>query len=404
LDTEQNDFGARLLSESNDHVVFVSSVSFSPDEDDLETVEPDEESVEVEIIGYVVVDFNKDALHQVQRSIFMNNSLTGGLVAILLGIFMNWVVGRMTRPLKDLSQTMKTARDVKYYPRAQLNGAAEIQLIAKAYNRLMDSLERQNNELELHRDTLESEVEMRTSELLTARDTALTASRHKSEFLANISHELRTPLQAVIGYNDLVREELELECMDTQVDDLNKSIRSANHLLDLINNILDIAKIEAGRMDLYLKPVDMKLLVDETLENIIPIAKANHNVIEVIREGLSSNLVIDRQKVMQIFLNLLSNACKFTKNGKITFTIHNDNYYLYFVVKDTGVGISNEDQEIIFEPFIQVDGSQTRKFEGTGLGMAITKNFCDLMNGQILVESELNIGTIFNVKLQLPSS
>jgi two-component system sensor histidine kinase BarA len=266
---------------------------------------------------------------------------------------------------------------------------------------MMSSIESQNQQLKNHRDTLESEVAMRTEALKVARDTALSANRHKSEFLANISHELRTPLQAIIGYTDLVKEDLELECMDAQVEDLNKSIRSAHNLLALINNILDIAKIEAGRMDLYLKSVDMNKLIEETFETILPMANANNNKITVEKEGLSSSLILDRQKLMQIFLNLLSNACKFTKNGLITFTINNNEERLYFAVSDTGVGIAKDQLELIFEQFTQVDASQTRNFEGTGLGMAITQNFCNLMSGEIEVKSVVGVGSRFSVRLPL---
>ena len=250
---------------------------------------------------------------------------------------------------------------------------------------------------------LESEIEIRTQELIVARDGALTASRHKSEFLANISHELRTPLQAIIGYTDLVREDLELECMDAQVEDLDKSIRSAHNLLALINNILDLAKIEAGRMDLHLKAVNINNLVHETLDTIRPMAIANNNELIVNIGALTSTLMIDRQKLMQVFLNILSNACKFTRNGIITFDIFNDKSFLHFSVSDTGVGIAKDKLDFIFEQFTQVDGSQTRRFEGTGLGMAITQNFCQLMGATISVKSELGIGSVFTVKQSLPA-
>jgi len=392
---------SQLFSDRDAMWLFSAPVIYVADEFDSEFVDPEEEIQQSEVLGYVLVDFNKNELHQIQQSIFINNLLIGSLVAGLLALFMGLGVNRLIGPLIDLSQTMRTAREVKYYPKAQVTGAAEIRQMAEAYNQMMTSIELQNTELEKHRDTLESEVEMRTQELQVARDTALTASRHKSEFLANISHELRTPLQAIIGYTDLVKEDLELECMDAQVEDLNKSIRSAHNLLELINNILDIAKIEAGRMDLYLKPVDMASLIDETLETIIPMAAANKNEILIERESLALSLILDRQKLMQIFLNLLSNACKFTKQGTITFMISSDLYFLYFSVVDTGVGIPQDQLDTIFEQFTQVDGSQTRKFEGTGLGMAITQNFCELMGGKIQVESEVGVGSKFSVKLPL---
>ena len=391
----------QLLSETDNIWTFSAVVTYSEDSYDEEIINLDDEVIEQQILGYVLVQYNKEALRQIQRTIFVNNITIGALVAFVLALLIRLVINHLTKPLLALSQTMASARDSGLYSKASVNGALEIRQMAEIYNQLMATLEQQNNALEKSRNTLESEVEIRTQELVVARDSALTASRHKSEFLANISHELRTPLQAIIGYNDLVREDLELECMDAQVDDLNKSIRSANNLLALINNILDLAKIEAGKMDLYLKAVNIKNLVNEAIDTVLPMANTNNNQLKVNIGSLTSILTVDRQKLVQIFLNLLSNACKFTKNGVITFAIHNDKNFLYFSVTDTGVGIEQSKLDYIFEQFTQVDGSQTRKFEGTGLGMAITQNFCQLMGGTITVESELGVGSVFKVKQPL---
>jgi len=392
---------AELLSETEDVWVFSAPVIYVDELYDDDLLDPSDEELQQQTLGYVLIEYDKQALQQIQQDIFINNIGTGIVVALILSLVIRVVINHMTQPLLALSQTMATARDSGLYPKASVKGAREVRQIAQTYNQMMTTLEQQNSALEKSRDTLESEVEVRTQELVVARDSALTASRHKSEFLANISHELRTPLQAIIGYTDLVREDLELECMDAQADDLGKSIRSANNLLALINNILDLAKIEAGRMDLYIKSVNIKNLVDESIETILPMAKANDNEIMVSFGSLSSILNVDRQKLMQIFLNLLSNACKFTKNGVITFEIHNDKHFLYFSVNDTGVGIAQEKLDFIFEQFTQVDGSQTRQYEGTGLGMAITQNFCQLMKGSLTVESELAVGSTFKVKLPL---
>ncbi len=364
-------------------------------------LDPIDEHENKQTLGYVFVEYSKQELHKIQRDIFISNIVTGAIIALVLALIMRIVINHMTLPLQKLSLTMAAARDTGLYPKAQITGAFEIREIAQTYNQMMTILEHQNDALAKSRDTLESEVEIRTQELVVARDGALTASRHKSEFLANISHELRTPLQAIIGYTDLVREDLELECMDDHVEDLNKSIRSAHNLLALINNILDLAKIEAGRMDLHLKAVNIKNLVSETIDTVQPMAKANDNELVVNIGNLSSILNVDRQKLMQVFLNLLSNACKFTKNGIITFEIRSDRSFLYFSVSDTGVGIAKDKLDFIFEQFTQVDGSQTRQFEGTGLGMAITQNFCQLMGGSLTVESQLDQGSIFKVKLPL---
>jgi signal transduction histidine kinase len=391
----------QLLSETELIWTYSATVTFAEDSYDDDMINLDDEVIEQQTLGYVLVQFSKEELHQIQLSIFINNISTGTLVAFVLALLIHLILNYLTKPLLALSQTMATARDSGLYPKATVDGALEIRQMAQTYNQMMTTLGQQNTALQKSRNTLESEVEIRTQELVVARDSALTASRHKSEFLANISHELRTPLQAIIGYNDLVREDLELECMDAQAEDLNKSIRSANNLLALINNILDLSKIEAGRMDLYLKAVNIKSLVNEATETVLPMANTNDNELKVNIGSISSILYIDRQKLLQIFLNLLSNACKFTKNGVITFDIYCDKHFLYYSVTDTGVGIAKEKLSYIFEQFTQVDGSQTRKFEGSGLGMAITQNFCQLMGGTITVESELGSGSTFKVKQPL---
>lgn len=391
----------QLLFETDKIWTYSAVVTYIEDSYDEDMINLEDEIIKEQKLGYVLVQYNKDELRQIQRSIFINNISIGALGAFVLALLIQYVINHLTKPLSALSQTMASARDSGLYPKAVVNGALEIRQMAQIYNQMMATLEQQNIALENSRNTLESEVEIRTQELVVARDSALTASRHKSEFLANISHELRTPLQAIIGYSDLVREDLELEGMDAQVEDLNKSIRNAHNLLDLINKILDLSKIEAGRMDLYLKAVNIKNLIHEALDTVLPMANSNNNELKVNMGSLASILYIDRQKVLQIFLNLLSNACKFTQNGTITFNIYSDKNFLYYSVSDTGVGIAKEKLSYIFEQFTQIDGSQTRNFEGTGLGMAITQNFCQLMGGTITVESELGVGSVFTVKQPL---
>ncbi len=391
----------KQLIEYNQAWLFSAPVIFTTESFDSSMVDPADESIQRQTLGYVTVKYDKKALRAIQRSIFVSNLVIGAVVALILSLAIRVLLKHLTQPLLALKDIMEQANMSGNYPKAKELGALEMKYIARSFNRMMSTLERQNTALAHSKDTLESEVEIRTQELVVARDGALTASRHKSEFLANISHELRTPLQAIIGYTDLVREELELVSMNEQVDDLHKITRSAQNLLALINNILNLSKIEAGRMDLYLKPVNTKQLVKEAVETVMPMAKANGNQLNVELGKLSSTLLLDRQKMMQIFLNLLSNASKFTQNGLITFTVHNDQRFLYFSVQDNGVGIEKSKLTYIFEQFTQVDGSQTRKFEGTGLGMAITQNFCQLMDAELTVESELAKGSLFTVKLPI---
>lgn len=400
LNTGNKNDGVQLIEDKEQYWIFSAPVFFTDEDFDENLVEPDEEITQ-QLVGYVLLEYNKGELVEVQQSIFMNNIVIGLLAAVIITFIMYLVISRLTRPLSDLADTMRSAGTSGDYVKAEVSGAKEIQRMAETYNQMMSTLENQKAEIVEHRDTLESEVEIRTEELKVARDSALTASRHKSEFLANISHELRTPLQAIIGYADIVREELELEGLDELAEDLGKCMRSAQSLLALINNILDIAKIEAGKMDLYLQSVRMDGLINDTVETILPMATANNNKIVVEKGKLNEFIELDRQKIKQIFLNLLSNACKFTKNGVITFGLSNTQDNLTFFVADTGVGIPPDQLELIFEQFTQVDGSQTRKFEGTGLGMAITKNFCDMMYAEISVESELGRGTKFSVSMPI---
>ncbi|TQV77055.1 hypothetical protein FLL45_03630 [Aliikangiella marina] len=391
----------QLAIESESYWFFSAPVYFIDDEFDSDTVEPDQEQLERQFLGFVLVEYNKNELAQIQQSIFVNNILIGGIAGLLSAFLMRFIINRLTKPLTLLSETMKSARDSGMHNQAKVFGALEVKRMAQVYNELMLKLKAQNLELKSYQNTLESEVEVRTQELKIARDTALTANRLKSEFLANMSHELRTPIQSIIGYTDLVREELELECMDDLASDLSKSMRSAASLLELINNILDMSKIESGKMDLYVQEVDMYRLVDETMETILPMAKGNKNTIIVEKDQLADRLFVDGLKIKQIFLNLLSNASKFTKNGEIVFSLRSDGKRFEFSVSDTGVGIPQSQLAYIFEPFTQVDGSQTRKYEGTGLGMAITKSFCELMGGEVNVVSQVGVGSKFEVSIPL---
>jgi signal transduction histidine kinase len=269
----------------------------------------------------------------------------------------------------------------------------------------MGSLQERDKKLRNQGEILKNEVAIRTRELVEARDAALTASRHKSEFLANMSHELRTPLQSIIGYADLVREDLEIDGRYDSVDDLNRVIHNSKRLLTMINNILTMAKAEAGRLELNLEQVNIRTLVNEAVETIQPIMQRNGNrLITQIEESSSPLplLLIDREKLLQSLLNLLSNAGKFTTSGTVTLQVELKSKYLKIAVSDTGIGISPEQQKLIFEEFRQADGSTTRKFEGTGLGLAITRRFCSLMGGDVLLSSTPEMGSTFTIHIPLP--
>jgi len=276
------------------------------------------------------------------------------------------------------------------------------------------------------RDELEVRVEQRTLQLSAAVDrlneevmerraaeeAALEASRAKSAFLANMSHELRTPLNAVIGYSELIGEDLELGLKELTAlplasirSDIGKVNKAAKHLLVLINDILDLSKVEAGKMDLHLESFNLGTLIDEVVDTMRPLLNENHNEIRR-SDAAAIELVADRTKLKQILLNLTGNAVKFTENGAVTLyferALINGEEGVRIDVIDTGMGIPEDEIELMFEPFTQVDESTTRKHGGTGLGLAICKRFCEMMGGYIAVDSKMGKGT--TVSVHLPSA
>ncbi len=235
-----------------------------------------------------------------------------------------------------------------------------------------------------------------------ARDEAVRADQAKSEFLANMSHELRTPLNAVIGYTELVTEDLVSFNADPLRPDLERIHSAASFLLGLINDILDISKIEAGRFDVFLEEVELGELLAEVLGVIRPLAEKNQNVLSVVAEGALGLVRTDRVKLRQALTNLLSNASKFTSGGRIELGISRegaDAEKLCFRVSDTGVGIPSERCEMIFDAFTQADSSTTRRFGGTGLGLAITRRFCQMLGGDVEVESVVGEGSTFTITI-----
>jgi signal transduction histidine kinase/CheY-like chemotaxis protein len=237
-----------------------------------------------------------------------------------------------------------------------------------------------------------------------AVENAEQANRSKSQFLANMSHELRTPLNAIIGYGEMLQEDAEDDGRQRDADDLGKIQTAANQLLGMINEILDFSKIEAGRMDVNNEKVSVRELIDCVKSTVQPLAQKNNNTF-TINNALAddASLFIDSIKLSQVLLNLLSNANKFTSDGQVSLDVSlrrsGKGNTVVFSVTDTGIGISHEQAERLFQPFVQADESTTRKYGGTGLGLAISKRFCELMGGSVTVKSEMGEGTTFTVSL-----
>jgi PAS domain S-box-containing protein len=241
------------------------------------------------------------------------------------------------------------------------------------------------------------------SALLEAQRAAESANRSKSQFLANMSHELRTPLNAIIGYSEILQEEAVDDGNDSYVPDLQKIQSAGRHLLELINEILDLSKIEAGKMELYLERVDVGTLVDEVVTTIQPLVARNGNVLAVERPDDAGAMQADATKLKQVLLNLLSNASKFTEDGRIGLEVRREQGdtgdVVVFRVTDTGIGMTAEQCERLFQPFTQAESGTARRFGGTGLGLAISRRFCRLMGGDITVDSEEGVGSRFTVRL-----
>jgi signal transduction histidine kinase/DNA-binding response OmpR family regulator len=229
------------------------------------------------------------------------------------------------------------------------------------------------------------------------------ASRHKSEFLANMSHELRTPLNAIIGYSEMLEEDAAELDGGRLVPDLQKINAAGKHLLELINAVLDLSKIEAGKMELYLEAFEVPRLVQDIAAVIRPLAEKNGNRLELECDGAVGAMRADMTKLRQALFNLLSNACKFTERGTVSLRVSRETVdaedWLRFSVEDTGIGMTAEQMTRLFQEFSQADARTTRRYGGTGLGLALSRRLCRMMGGDVTVESEPGRGSTFTIRL-----
>ncbi len=390
---------AQLLSETDSHWIYLAPVKSA------DTASDDEQAMSLlpaspEKLGAVYLQRNKARLHESRQRVLWLSVAAAIGAALIIAIALQIVLRRIVQPVVELSNAMAQGHEKGEHVQVREAGAEEIRQMAREFNLLMRTLENSEDELREHRDQLESEVLLRTNELVQARDAALAANKAKSEFLANMSHELRTPLQSIIGYGDVLHEELIISDDGLLLEDVERIVSNATHLLEIINNILDMAKIEAGRMTINPGSCDVAALVREACGMVKPLIDRSGNVLKMeFSADLQEPQLTDAQKLKQVLLNLLSNAAKFTHNGQITVRAYREQEQLLIAVCDTGVGVPLDKQQQIFEQFRQVDGSESRRYGGTGLGLSISRQLCQMLGGDITLHSEPGQGSIFTVTL-----
>jgi len=315
--------------------------------------------------------------------------LIGLAVALVASIF---VARRVVLPLQRLRDGAQRIGEGDLAHRVALETGDELEALADAFNKMAGAL----------RDSyagLEQKIEQRTQDLSAANKRLDEVSKHKSEFLASMSHELRTPLNAIIGFTRLVLRKTEGQIPTLQTENLRKVLVSGEMLLNLINGLLDLSKIEAGRMEVHAEAFGLEQVVETAVSTVEPLLKHGDVRLVVDLSPEIGTLRTDREKLRQIIVNLLGNAAKFTEQGEIRLSARRENATLNLVISDTGIGIEQDALAYVFEEFRQAEAASAGKYGGTGLGLPIVKKLVALLHGDIAVESEPGKGSRFTVTL-----
>ena len=358
------------------------------------------------VIGHIYMGVSLEAFQQRKQEQLKESLLVLLACIIIGGIFSYFFASQFSRPIRELTLRAEKIEEGGEIETLDTN-IEEMHSLSLSLTKMLYKIKRRDIELLKLNTTLEKQVLERTAELEQAVKKANDANNAKSNFLANMSHELRTPLNAIIGYSGILFDDIEVMEHDEIKNDLKNINGSGNHLLSLIENILDMSKIEAGKMEVY----NHTFNVDEMLKNIegmsIPLVKKNKNHFIFNKTVEIGNIFSDSKKIQQSLLNLISNACKFTHDGVITLECFiapgsgDSMNNIIFSISDTGCGIPLDKQSKLFQPFMQADSSTTKEYGGTGLGLVITKQFCELMEGSVTIDSTEGKGTTFIITLPI---
>ena len=312
--------------------------------------------------------------------------------AVLAGMFL---AGRMVGPIQALRAGAERIGGGDLAQRIRIKTGDELEALADQFNDMAGRLQESYA-------GLEQKVEERTREVEEKSRQLEMASQHKSQFLASMSHELRTPLNAIIGLTEMMVSNAARFGTEKAAEPLRRVHRAGSHLLGLINQVLDLSKIEAGKLELSPDVVALAPLITEVVDTARPLAEQNNNRLVVKSQENLGSLTVDPMRLRQILLNLLSNACKFTKQGEVTLLarkVIDQGNWVEFTVSDTGIGMTPEQQAKLFEEFTQADSSTARQYGGTGLGLAITRKLARMMGGDVTLTSEAGKGSTFSVRL-----
>jgi signal transduction histidine kinase len=365
----------------------------------------------IESVGWMLLSIQDEQL----ALTFLNQQKRRATVVLgsvfVLSILAIWLLlVWVTRPLSNLSQAVEEVGKGNMDIHIKRQSKDEIGDLATSFANMVKQLSSRETALRELNENLETRVEERTIELKSlqlglerARDAADDANQAKSAFLANMSHELRTPMNAILGYSEMLMEEAEDLEQEVFIPDLKKIHQSGTHLLSLINDVLDLSKIESGKMEAFAEVIDLDILIDEVSATAHPLLEKNKNSLAIERGEELGTADQDVTKLRQTLFNLLSNAAKFTHEGTVTLRVDrtekDEMSWLTFAVSDTGIGIAEDKIENIFEEFAQADSSTTRDYGGTGLGLAISRRFCELLGGDLSVHSEPGEGSTFTIHI-----